>query len=317
MQGIFLDAGTVTDGDVNLEPLSATLDAWSFNTLTPAAEIADTVRNAHVVVCNKAVMDRRAIAAAGDLQLICIAATGTNNVDLEAARAGNIAVCNVNAYATHSVVEHVFMLILALNRRLPEYTRAIDTGQWQRAQRFSMLDFPFRELAGRTLGIIGYGELGRAVAGVGRAFGMEIAVAERRGQPARPGRHALEQVLETADIISLHCPLTTETENLLDAEAFRRMRQDAMVINTSRGGIVNEPDLLHALDSGEIAAAGIDVLTTEPPAMGNVLLEAQRPNLIVTPHIAWAGQNARQRLVDEVAENIRAFLDGNPRNRVI
>ena len=214
------------------------------------------------------------------------------------------------------MVEHVFLLILALNRRYMEHVEAVKQGRWQSAERFSMLDFPFRELSGQTLGIIGYGELGRAVAGVARAFGLQILVAERAGATVRPGRVSLETLYREADIITLHCPLTPETENLLDIDAFRKMRREAIVINTARGGIVNEADLVQALQTGEIAAAAVDVLTCEPPVNGNPLLEVQLPNLVVTPHIAWAGQHARQRLIDELAENIRAFRAGKPRNRV-
>jgi glycerate dehydrogenase len=316
MRGVFLDVGTVTDGDIDLGPLRSTLPDWTFNKLTADSDVAHTIRDADIVVSNKVVLDSEAIAAATALKLICVAATGTNNVDLHAASSRNIAVCNVRAYATTSVVEHVFMLILALNRRLAEHTAAIKQGLWQRAARFSMLDFPFRELSGQTLGIVGYGELGKAVANMARAFGMQVLIARRRGLPAQPGRCSLDTLLAEANIISLHCPLTDETENLLDMPAFRAMRTDAILINTARGGIVNEADLLLALKSGEIAGAAIDVLTREPPVSGNVLLDEQLPNLIVTPHIAWAGLNARQKLIDELGVNIRAFLAGEPRNLV-
>jgi glycerate dehydrogenase len=316
MRGVFLDTSTVTDGDIDLGPINAALDACAFNTLTAPGDIAAAIRDANIVISNKAVLDAAAISTARKLKLICIAATGTNNVDLKAARAGNIDVCNVSAYATPSVVEHVFMLLLALNRRLTEHNAAVQRGDWQHATRFSMLDYPFRELHGRSLGIIGYGELGQAVATTARAFGMNVLVAERRGMPERPGRCALDTLLATADVISVHCPLTPATENLLDMAAFRKMRPNAIVINTARGGIVNEADLLAALQAGEIAAAGIDVLADEPPAAGSPLLTAQLPNLLVTPHVAWAAVNARQRLVDEIAGNIRAFIAGNPHNLV-
>ena len=316
MRGVFLDFSTVSDGDVDLEPLRATLDDWHIRDLTPAGDIAAAIRDADVVVSNKAILNRATIHGAADLKLICVAATGYNNVDLAAARERGIVVCNVRAYATPSVVEHVFLLILALNRRYMEHVEAVKQGRWQTAERFSMLDFPFRELSGQTLGIIGFGELGRAVADVARAFGMQVLVAERAGATVRSGRVSLERLYREADIITLHCPLTPETENLLDIDAFRKMRREAVVINTARGGIVNEADLVQALQTGEIAAAAVDVLTREPPVNGNPLLDAQLPNLVVTPHVAWAGQDARQRLVDELAENIRAFRAGRPRNRV-
>lgn len=316
MRGVFLDTSTVTDGDIDLGPINASLDTCAYNRLTAPGDIAATIHDADIVISNKAILDSAAISTARNLKLVCIAATGTNNVDLKAARAGNIDVCNVRAYATPSVVEHVFMLLLALNRRLSEHIGAVKQGDWQHATRFSMLDFPFRELHGQTLGIIGYGELGQAVATTARAFGMNVLIAERRGMPERPGRCALDTLLAVADVISLHCPLTPATENLLDMAAFRKMRPGAIVINTARGGIVNEADLLAALQAGTIAGAGIDVLADEPPVAGSPLLTAQPPNLLVTPHVAWAAVNARQRLVDEIAENIRAFIDGNPRNLV-
>ncbi|MGB5259612.1 MAG: D-2-hydroxyacid dehydrogenase [Gammaproteobacteria bacterium] len=316
MHGVFLDVSTVTDGDLDLSPLRATLASWAFNELTAPGDIAHAIRDATIVVSNKAMLDRAALEGATRLRLICIAATGTNNIDLDAAYAADIAVCNVSGYATTSVVEHVFMVMLALRHRLAEHTAAVHQGLWQQASRFSMLDFPFRELSGQTLGIIGYGELGKAVADIGRAFGMQVLVAERAGATVRPGRVAFDHLLDQADVISLHCPLTPATKNLLTMEAFRKMRNDAILINTARGGIANEMDLLKAVQSGEIAGAAVDVLTTEPPVSGNPLLDVQLPNLIVTPHIAWAGRHARQRLIVELAGNIRAFLDNKPRNLV-
>ena len=317
MRGVFLDVHTVTDGDLDLDALAATLPDWTFLDITATENVAQAIQGTDIVISNKAALDRNTIAAADTLQLICIAATGTNNIDLSAAAERNIAVCNVRAYATTSVVEHVFMLILALSRRLFEHASATQQGGWQRADRFSMLDYPFRELAGRTLGIIGYGELGKAVANMAQAFGMQVLIAQRPGTPPEPGRYPLEQLLSEATVISLHCPLTPDTENLLDETAFRQMRRDAILINTARGGIVNETDLLHALHSGEIAGAAVDVLTEEPPRNGNPLLGVQLPNLIVTPHVAWAGLATRQKLIDELVANIQAFLDGKPRNIVM
>lgn len=316
MQGVFLDVGTITNGDLDLDQLRTTLPDWTFNDQTANPDVACSIRNADIVVSNKAILDSEAIAAANALKLICIAATGTNNVDFDAAVKKNVAVCNVRGYATISVVEHVFLLILALNRRLAEHTVAVKQGLWQRASRFSMLDFPFRELSGQTLGVIGYGELGKAVADMAHAFGMQVLIAQRAGMPDMPGRCKLDRLLAEATVITLHCPLTEETENLLDRAAFRKMRADAILINTARGGIVNETDLLQALKSHEIAGAAVDVLTTEPPVSGNPLLDESLPNLIVTPHIAWAGRHARQQLVDELVTNIRAFLAGKPRNLV-
>jgi glycerate dehydrogenase len=316
MRGVFLDLETVDRGDLELALLEATPVDWTFHGNTAPDEIHHRIREAEIVISNKVGLDRAAIQSANRLRLVCVAATGTDKIDLDTAGKQNISVCNVTGYATPSVVEHVFSQILMLNRRLLEYRRALEQGHWQTADHFSLLAFPVRELAGLTLGIIGYGELGRAVAVMGKAFGMEIRVAERRGSATRPGRTPLETLLANADIVSLHCPFTSETRNLIDAGELDLMRDDAILINTARGGIVNEGALLSALQSGRIAGAAIDVLQEEPPRNGSPLLEVSLPNLLVTPHIAWASTRARQRLIDGVAANIRAWLDGTPRNIV-
>jgi len=315
MLGIFLDIDTVDRGDLDLGELRATLPDWRFLT-TSATKTGAQISQADVIVSNKVMLAADTISSASHLKLICIAATGTNNVDLAAARQWGITVCHVRNYATRSVIEHVFNLILCLNRSLPQYLQAVAAGYWQRSAMFCMLDFPIRELAGQTLGIIGYGELGRAVARVAQAFGMQVLVAEHRGSPARPGRTPFTEVLGSADIISIHCPLREETHNLIGRNELMQMQRNAILINTARGGIVNESDLLNALRSGRIAGAAVDVLCEEPPRGDTPLLSASLPNLLVTPHIAWAGSNTRQRLVDEVAANIRAFLAGTPQNVV-
>ena len=316
MRGIFLDIETVGPDDLDLKPLLSTLPEWSLLKSTRPDEIRQIISNADVVVTNKVRLEGNVLRHASQLKLVCVAATGTDNVDLEAADERNITVCNVAGYATASVTEHVFALLLTLKRRLHEYRDAIEQGHWQQANGFCMLDYPVRELAGQTLGIIGYGNLGKAVATVGKAFGMQIVVAQRPGGDELPDRLPLDDVLTTASVISLHCPLTAATHNLINSRELKRMREDAILINTARGGIVNETALLQALQTGQIAGAAIDVLTEEPPASGNPLLDVSLPNLIITPHIAWAGIHARQTLIDEIAGNIRSFLDGTPRNVV-
>jgi glycerate dehydrogenase len=250
------------------------------------------------------------------LRLVCVAATGTNNIDLRAAAERGITVCNVRGYATASVVEHVFMAILALCHRLHEHYDAVQRGDWNRSPAFSLLDYPFLELTGKTLGIVGYGELGRGVAKVANAFGMNTLLAQRPGGPAQPERYPLERLLADSDVISLHCPLTDATRNLIGAAELRKMRRSALLINTARGGIVDEQALAMALRNGDIAGAAVDVLSEEPPRSDNPLLKPGIPNLIVTPHTAWAGIRSRETLVSELAANIRAFLDGTPRNVV-
>jgi len=316
MRGVFLDSATVDQHDLDLDALTASLPDWSIRAATPANEVRRAIQNADIVVSNKVLLDRETLQSTNTLKLICVAATGTNNVDLAAAAEYGITVCNARGYATTSVVEHVFSLMLALTRHLHNHQNAVDGGKWHEADLFCLLDYPIRELAGETLGIIGYGELGRAVATMGKAFGMKILIAHRPGGANQTGRIPLQQLLSQADIISLHCPLTDTTHNLIDHNEFALMNRNTLLINTARGGIVNETALKQALQSGQIAGAAIDVLSEEPPRHGNPLLDKPIPNLIVTPHVAWASINARQSLINELTENIHAFLKGQPRNVV-
>jgi glycerate dehydrogenase len=316
MRGVFLDSATVDRHDLDLDALKSSLPDWSIHSTTPAGMVSDAIQNADIVISNKVLLSRETLQRASVLKLICVAATGTNNVDLAAAADHSITVCNARGYATASVVEHVFSMILALTRHHDDYRTAIHEGRWQTAESFCLLDYPVRELAGQTLGIIGYGELGNAVATMGRAFGMNIMVAQRPGGTPEAGRQSLRQLLMQADIISLHCPLTDTTRNLIDHGEFSLMGKNSLLINTARGGIVNEIALKKALQTGQIAGAAVDVLSEEPPRHGNPLLDEWIPNLIVTPHIAWASTNARQSLINAVTENIHAFLNGTPRNVV-
>ena len=315
MRGVFLDAGSLTRSDIDMSPLGRESIHWAYYDFTPLSAVVERITEAEIVISNKVVLDDTALAAAKRLKLVCVAATGTNNVDLEAARRRGITVCNVRGYATPSVVEHVFTLLLALMRRLPDYQRAVQGGRWQQSVHFSFIDFPIRELNGKTLGIVGYGELGQAVAKVAEAFGMRVVIAEHPGVVQRGGRVALAELLPQVDVLSLHVPLTPETRGLIGAEELRAMKRGAVLINTARGGIVHEAALAEVLRSGHLGGAGVDVLSEEPPD-DNPLLAAGIPNLIVTPHIAWASRESRQRLLNEVAVNIKAFLAGRPRNLV-
>ena len=317
IHGVFLDADTVDPGDLDLGGLHALPVSWVTFGTTSLDKTAARIKNATVVIVNKVMLDRQHLVGAPKLQLVVIAATGTNNIDQSAARELGITVCNVRNYGTPSVVQHVFALILALTTRLPQYQNAISEGRWQRHSHFCLLDYPIRELVGRTLGILGYGALGRGVASVAPSFGLDVVIGQRPGAEPQAGRISLEELLPQVDILSLHCPLTEQTQNLLSAREFRMMKNDAVLINTARGGIVNEQALANALRAGEIGGAGIDVLSEEPPAKGNPLLEPDIPNLIVTPHIAWATRESRQRVVDIVVENIVAYLRGQPQNIVV
>lgn len=315
--GVFLDLESVDRDDLDLSGLRDTLPAWRRYETRDPTPVAERIEGATVVVTNKVVLDAELLEAARrHLRLICVAATGTNNVDLERAAELEIPVCNARGYGTPSVVQHVFALILTLSTRLLDYEKSAGDGRWARSPFFCLLDFPIREIAGLELGIVGYGELGRAVAQVGEAFGMKVLVSQRPGGPERPGRVPLDELLRRVDVLSLHCPLTPETRGLIDARALSLMREDALLINTARGGIVDEAALATALREGRLGGAGIDVLAEEPPVHGSPLLEPGIPNLILTPHVAWASRASRQRLLDEVAENIRAFQRGNPRNLV-
>lgn len=318
MRGVFLDLESVDAGDLELAQLERALADWTFHAETPAQQVADRIDGFEVVVSNKVVLSAEAITNAQALRCICVAATGTNNVDLAAARHRGITVSNVVGYATPAVVQHVFSLLLALSTRLLDYDRWVQDGNWQRHGQFCSLDFPIRELRGKVMGIVGYGELGRSVAAVAQAFGMEVRVAQRPGaQSPSPGRVPLHTLLAQVDVLSLHCPLTPDTRNLIGAAELALMKPDAVLINTARGGIVDEAALAEALRRGRLGGAGVDVLAQEPPRDGSALLATPPiPNLIVTPHTAWASREARQRMIDEVARNVRAFVEGRPRNVV-
>jgi glycerate dehydrogenase len=316
MHAVFLDWESVDNQDLDRQRLLALPVDWTFHGATSAEQLATRLHGQAIVVSNKVVLDATTITEARDLQLICVAATGTNNVDIAAATGRDIPVCNVRGYATPSVVQHVFMLLLNLMRRLPDYQQALRDERWQHSEHFCFLDYTIEELTDKTLGIVGFGELGQAVARMAEQFGMRVLVAQRPGAEPRTGRVPLLELLAQVDVVSLHCPLTEETRGLIGERELALMKPSAILINTARGGIVDEPALLHALRSGRLAGAGVDVLQNEPPREGNILLQQTLPNLIVTPHIAWASRQARQRLLDGVAQNIRSYLDGRPQNRV-
>mgnify|MGYP002621051126 CR=1 FL=1 len=316
MLGIFLDRDSLDRGDLDFSALDNLVDDWQFYGLTHPEDLHDRIRGAEIVVSNKVVIDAAALQAAPQLKLICVAATGYNNIDLAAAGQHGVTVCNARGYATPSVSQHVFALILALSIHLGSYRRAVIRGDWQRSPHFCLLDHPIEELAGKTLGIVGYGELGRAVAHLGQAFGMRVMISDHRGAAPRPGRQAFDQVLTEADVLTLHCPLNADTRGLIGADEIQRMKPGALLINAARGGIVDEQALAAALRDGRLGGAGVDVLSDEPPRAGNPLLADDIPNLILTPHIAWASRNARQRLLDEIGDNISAFLAGAARNVV-
>ncbi|MGD8581747.1 MAG: 2-hydroxyacid dehydrogenase [Gammaproteobacteria bacterium] len=312
----FLDLDSVDRGDLDLSVLNRAVDNWQWYGLVGDEELHEVLAQAELVVTNKVPLTGVHLSQAKKLQLICVAATGTNNIDLDAAATHNIPVCNVHGYATPSVVQHVFTLLLTLTTRFNEVTSAVKRGDWSRSKFFCLLDYPVRELAGKTIGIIGYGALGKAVAHVAEAFGMQVLLAKRNHNDHRPGRIALEELLPRVDVLSLHCPLIKETQGLIGADELVLMKKDAVLINTARGGLVDEAALVEALLQKKLGGAAVDVIEAEPPPDNYPLLEVSLPNLIVTPHVAWASRESRQRLLDEIALNIEAFSAGQIRNRV-
>ena len=314
--GVLLDETSYNLGDLDLEPMLSQLEHWDRYAATEPPLRRERLERATIVVINKVRLDEALIEQLPQLRLVLITATGTDNVDLQACRERGITVCNVEDYCTASVAQHVFALILALATSLPEYMRETVSGDWTRAAHFSTLSYPILELEGKALGLIGYGTLARGVEKLARAFGMEILLAQRPGGSPRPGRLPLDELLARADIVSLHCPLVTETRHLIDSDALRKMKNSAFLINTSRGVVVDNAALAEALLEGQIAGAGIDVLEVEPPPLDHPLMRDDLPGLILTPHIAWASIEARQRVVNKVADNLAAWLRGEPINVV-
>ncbi len=317
MSIVFLDRNTFA-GVVRFATNPGQGGAWREYPFTPPDMVLERTRNAEVVVSNKVRLPGAVIAKLPGLKLIAAAATGVDHVDLDMARQHGVAVCNVRGYANHSVPEHVFAMLFALRRNLLRYHAAVQAGEWARSDLFCLHAYPIEDLAGATLGVIGAGTLGQAVARLGVAFGMRVLLGEQRAAPfLRPGRIAFDQVLAEADVISLHVPLTPQTRNLIGAPEIERMKTGAILINAARGGVVDETALLSALRAGHLGGACLDVLGVEPPPADHPLIAAGLPNVLVTPHVAWASRQAQQRLADEVTENIAAFFRGEHRNRVV
>jgi glycerate dehydrogenase len=284
---------------------------------TALDQVVERLDHASIAICNKLQLRAEALSQLPELKLIAVAATGVDNVDLAYCRSHNIAVCNTRGYAVSSLPEHALMLMLALRRNLIAYRNDVKAGRWHAARQFCLLDHPIVDLQGTTLGIVGFGTLGRSMAQLGRAIGMEVIVAERKNSiDVRADRVSFIEALRSSDVISLHCPLTDETRNLIGADELQQMKPGAILINTARGGLIDDHALLDALQSGRLAGAGIDVLRNEPPRDGSPLLDVDLPNLIVTPHNAWASRQAMQTLADQLIDNLEAFVRGAPRNLV-
>jgi len=318
MRGVILDCDSLGPDDLDFSALFDLPVSWTVYGNCPASEVVERIGDAEIVMTNKTVVDAATLSQAPNLKLITLPATGTNVVDLVAASEQGVVVCNAVNYGTASVVQHVWALILALTTNLQSYSRGVMDGSWGESEMFCLLQYPVRELEGKTLGIVGAGDLGRGVAKIAQAFGMQVifaALPERNHLDDLP-RLALHELLPRVDILSLHCPLTPQTKGLISSAELALMKTSALLINTARGPLIDEPALKQALVKGEIAGAGLDVLSAEPPVGGNLLIDNAVPNLIITPHSAWIAAESRQRLMGQMVENISAFLEGKALRRV-
>ena len=320
MHAVFLDYKTVDANDLDLGSIKELLPEIVVHAFSNEAEVHERIEDAEVAIANKVVFDAEVFARASKLKLICVTATGTNNIDLEAATRSGVVVCNIRDYCTDSVVQHVLLSILTLMHSFKDYSDSIESGDWQDGKSFSLLQHPIAELSGKSIGILGYGVLGQGVARAAATLGLNVLVCKSFAKDNKPDeglkRISFETFLAESDIISLHCPLTDNTEGLFDNSAFKKMKSSAILINTARGGLINDHALIKAIEDKVIAGAAIDVLNQEPPDSDHPLMQKQYSNLIITPHIAWAARESRQRALDRIAENIKAFQNNRPINVV-
>ncbi|NPA51815.1 MAG: D-2-hydroxyacid dehydrogenase [Aquificae bacterium] len=317
MKIVFLDAKTIGN-DINLEILGGFGDLVLYPNTKPA-QLGERIYDADIIITNKVVIDKKAMDNAPNLKLICIAATGTNNVDVRYAREKGIAVTNVSGYSTESVVQHTFGMLFYLLEHLRYYDEYVKSGEYARSDIFTHLGRPFWEVYGKRWGIIGLGTIGRRVGQVAKGFGLDVVYYSTSGIEREEDFQSvsLEELLSTSDIVSIHAPLNENTKNLISYEQFKVMKSSAILLNLGRGGIVNEYDLARALDENLIAGVGLDVLEREPITSDNPLLKVKNPEkILITPHIAWTSIEARKRLINEIYKNIEAFLNGAVRNRV-
>lgn len=316
MRIVVLDGHTLNPGDLSWDGLQALGECVVYDR-TPPAQVVVRAQAAEIVFTNKTVLDAATIEALPKLRYIGVLATGYNVVDVRAARERNVVVTNIPTYGTRSVAQHVFALLLELTQHVGHHAHTVRDGRWAANPDWCYWDFPLIELEGLTMGVVGFGRIGQAVATLASAFGMKVLAYDLQPPPALPPGVRLtdlDAVFTQSDVVSLHCPLTAENQGLVNARRLETMKPSAFLINTSRGPLVNEADLAAALNAGRIAGAGLDVLAVEPPRAGNPLLTAR--NCLVTPHIAWATHSARARLMHIAVENLRAFLAGQPVNVV-
>jgi glycerate dehydrogenase len=288
---------------------------WIEHGETFSEQVVDRLRGATIVISNKLPLRAAELSQLPEMKLIAIAATGSDNIDLDYCREHGIAVSNTRGYAVNSVPEHVLMMMLALRRNLLLYRQDVRDGKWQKSKQFCLLTHELHDINQSTLGIIGHGSIGKAMARLGESIGMRVLISEHKNAAAiRAGRTSFADILRQSDVVSLHCPLTDETRDMFGAAEFAMMKSNALLINTARGGLVEDAALIEALQNGSIAGAGYDALREEPPRQGSPLLDLNLPNFIITPHVAWASNEAVQALADQVIDNIEAFIGGTPRN---
>lgn len=318
MKAVFLDYKTLSPNDLELQKLWEMPFKWERYDSTTAGQTADRISDAEVILTNKVVIDRQLLSDNPQIKYIVILATGTNNVDLEAATELGVPVSNIVGYSTESVAQHTFATILSLKRKLAEYRISVNTGEWSASPFFCLPIHSIQDLSGQTLGIIGYGSIGKRVHKLAEAFGMNVLISESLvpGSSNSEERTSLKTLYKQSDVISLHCPLSEYSRNLIGKNEFSMMKPSAILLNMARGGIVVENDLFDALKTGQIAGSATDVMTEEPPSEDHILLKEELSNLLITPHIAWASQQARQNLVNQLCDLLRTFLDGELKNLV-
>lgn len=315
MKLVILDSETVTRNDVSLDGITSLADTKVYG-YTPNDEVASRIGDADAVICNKCLVTRDVFEACRNLKYVGLFATGYNNIDLKAASDHGAVVCNVPSYSTNAVAQHTFAFILHKYNKVAEYDRTVDNGDWINYKLFTYFGIPTFELAGKTIGIVGYGAIGRQVAAVARAFGMNVVTHTRSPHKVTDGTPclSLDELLRTSDVVSLHCPLYEDNAKMIDEHALSLMKPTALLINTARGGLIDEQALADALNREVIAGACIDTLTFEPMREDCPLYKAK--NITVTPHIAWAPRETRERLLEKVAENLSAWISGHPINTV-
>ena len=319
MTAVFLDYNTIGPDDLDPSPLIDCLPDIEFYGSTTPDEVKDRIQNAEFILTNKVQLNSSNLEGAKKLKFIGLTATGADNIDLNYAKKKNIRVCNIRAYCTQSVVEHVFGALLSLTHNLRSYSQLVDGGDWQKSDDFCLLRYPIKELSSMKLGVVGYGELGRNVAKMGKAFGMSVIINTRSKNEfnCEEEHVTFKRLMEESDVVSLHCPLTIETKNLIGIEEVKMMKPSSILINTARGGLIDSDALLFALKNGIISGAAIDVLPEEPPINGNALLEYKKLNLIMTPHIAWGTIEARQNAISQLAGTIKAFQNNQKINALV